>query len=180
LLASYDDGNNTGFWDGLRPQRAEAWKAGRSHSKIVDPFIGDDDKKTNGKVVTAAQGKLNQTWDEYQAPRRMVDEIARQLQQMHGLDYTPRVKSAAFRDWGEDPYGGGWNSWNIGVRSWEVRDQITYPIPGTPLYICGEAYSDAQGWVEGALQTAEIMLGKFLASSTSAKQTNNVSQLQPS
>jgi hypothetical protein len=30
-----------------------------------------------------------------------------------------------------------------------------------PLYICGEAYSDAQGWVEGALQTADLMLAKF-------------------
>ncbi|WP_343670127.1 FAD-dependent oxidoreductase [Chitinophaga sp.] len=177
LLASYDDGNNIGFWDGLRPQRSEAWKAGRSHAKIADPFIGDDDKKG----ATTPQGQLNQTWDEYQAPRRMVDEVARQLQQMHGLDYTPLVKSAAFRDWGEDPYGGGWNSWNIGVKSWEVRDQITYPIAGTPLYICGEAYSDAQGWVEGALQTAEIMLGKFLSAQlANAKQANNVSQLQPS
>lgn len=181
LLASYDDGNNVGFWDGLRPQRAEAWKAGRSHARIADPFIGDDDKKTNGKYAAPEQNRLNQTWDEYQAPRRMVDEVARQLQQMHGLDYTPLVKSAAFRDWGEDPYGGGWNSWNIGVKSWEVRDQITYPIPGTPLYICGEAYSDSQGWVEGALQTAEIMLGKFLlALVADAKQSSNVSQLQPS
>lgn len=177
LLASYDDGSNIGFWDGLRPQRSAAWRAGNSHSTIADPFIGDDDKK----VAAATDDQLNQTWDEYQAPRRMVDEIARQLQQMHGLDYTPLVKSAAFRDWGEDPYGGGWNSWNIGVKSWEVRDQITNPIAGTPLYICGEAYSDGQGWVEGALQTAEIMLGKFLqAATTSTKQTKNVSQLQPS
>jgi hypothetical protein len=30
-----------------------------------------------------------------------------------------------------------------------------------PIYICGEAYSDAQGWVEGALQTADMLLAKF-------------------
>ena len=171
LLASYDDGNNIGFWDGLRPQRGEAWRTGLSHAQIADPFVGDDDKTEN----SVPEGQLNQTWDEYKAPRRMVAEVARQLQQMHGLDYTPLVKSAAFRDWGEDPYGGGWNSWNIGVRSWEVRDQITNPIAGTPLYICGEAYSDSQGWVEGALQTADIMLGKFLA--TPAKEVKR--ELQP-
>ncbi len=89
----------------------------------------------------------------------MVDETARQLQQMHGLDYTPLVKSAAFRDWGEDPYGGGWNSWNIGVKSWEVRDQITNPIAGTPLYICGEAYSDAQGWVKELCRPRRLCWG---------------------
>ena len=31
-------------------------------------------------------------------------------------------------------------------------------IPGEKVHICGEAYSIGQGWVEGALQTAELML----------------------
>jgi hypothetical protein len=35
------------------------------------------------------------------------------------------------------------------------------PHDGKPLCICGEAYSDAQGWAEGALQTADMMLAKF-------------------
>ncbi|HEY1165842.1 MAG TPA: FAD-dependent oxidoreductase [Chitinophaga sp.] len=160
LLASYDDGTNIGFWDGLRPQRAYTWLHGLSHPRLADPFVGDDDK-TPGSGNGIKKG-LNQTWEQYQAPRRMVDEIARQLGQMHNLSYTPAVKSAAFRDWGEDPYGGGWNSWNIGVKSWEVRDRIVHPIADCPLYICGEAYSDAQGWVEGALQTADLMLAAFL------------------
>lgn len=148
LLASYDDGNNIGFWDGLRPQRSQTWKLGLQHPKIDNPFIG------------VARNK-NPEWDKYEAPEPMVEEVARQLQLMHGLSHTPEVKTAAFRDWGEDPFGGGWNSWNIGVKSWEVRDKITNPIDNLPLYICGEAYSDAQGWVEGALQTADIMLSKI-------------------
>jgi monoamine oxidase len=97
--------------------------------------------------------------------------LSRQLKQIHDVDYTPAVMSASFRDWGEDPFGGGWNSWNIGVKSWEVKEKIVHPLDNCPLYICGEAYSDAQGWVEGALQTADIMLKKFIAieSSTSVK-----------
>jgi monoamine oxidase len=160
LLASYDDGTNIGFWDGLRPQRKATWQSGRSHVALSDPFTGEDDN--DGKAGNEINDGLNQSWDQYRAPRRMVNEIARQLEQMHDLDYTPIVRSAAFRDWGEDPFGGGWNSWNIGVKSWEVRDKIVHPIDDCPLYICGEAYSDAQGWVEGALQTAEIMLDSFL------------------
>lgn len=35
------------------------------------------------------------------------------------------------------------------------------PLANRPLFICGEAYSDAQGWVEGALQTADLLLKKF-------------------
>jgi monoamine oxidase len=157
LLASYDDGSNIGFWDGLRPQRRKAWKLGGEHAQPEDPFVGEDDNANTAPAANSNDG-LNQLWSEYKAPRRMVSELTRQLKQVHDLDYTPKVKSAAFRDWGEDPFGGGWNSWNIGVRSAEVRDKIVHPMDDCPLFICGEAYSDAQGWVEGALQTADIML----------------------
>jgi monoamine oxidase len=147
LMASYDDGANIGFWDGLRPRRRESWRAGREVPVPEDPFIGRDD------------AAATVDWQRYRAPRRMVAEVARQLRQIHGLAFTPDVRNAAFRDWGDDPFGGGWNSWNIGVKSWEVKARIVNPIDD--LYICGEAYSDAQGWVEGALETADMMLAKF-------------------
>ena len=150
LMASYDDGTNIGFWDGLRPRRREAWKAGLEVAQPDDPFLGEDGDKSS-KLV----------WWQYKAPRRMVAEVARQLAVIHGLTYTPAVRNAAFRDWGDDPFGGGWNSWNIGVKSWEVKRQIVQPFDKRSLYICGEAYSDAQGWVEGALQTADMMLEKM-------------------
>jgi monoamine oxidase len=150
LMASYDDGTNIGFWDGLRPRRREAWKAGLEVAAPDDPFMGEEGGKKS-KLV----------WWQYKAPRRMVAEVARQLAVVHGLTYTPAVCNAAFRDWGDDPFGGGWNSWNIGVKSWEVKRQIVQPFDNRPLYICGEAYSDAQGWVEGALQTADMMLERM-------------------
>ncbi|MDQ6807130.1 MAG: hypothetical protein M3065_19710 [Actinomycetota bacterium] len=34
------------------------------------------------------------------------------------------------------------------------------PVPSVPVYVCGEAYSNGQGWVEGALETAEMVLQK--------------------
>lgn len=149
LMASYDDGTNIGFWDGLRPQRRQAWQAGRTVAVPDEPFLGDTAQRPDSP------------WHQNQASRGMVADVARQLGAIHGLTYTPEVRNAAFRDWGDDPFGGGWNSWNIGVKSWEVKQEIVQPFPGRPLYVCGEAYSDAQGWVEGALQTADIMLAKF-------------------
>jgi monoamine oxidase len=150
LLASYDDGTNIGFWDGLRPRRRQAWQAGKEVAQLDDPFLGDDDGQDS-----------NLEWYRHRAPRRMVAEVARQLGTVHGLSHTPEVRNAAFRDWGDDPFGGGWNSWNIGVKSWQVKHQIIQPLDQRALYICGEAYSDAQGWVEGALQTADLLLEKF-------------------
>lgn len=171
LLASYDDGSNIGFWDGLRPQRKKAWAENTGNGpadteKDFEVFEDVDAKTDNGKNKNAQEINpedygLNQRWQDYEAPRELVEELAQQLKQVHDLSYTPMVRSAAFRDWGEDPFGGGWNSWNIGVKSADVRDAIVNPIEGCPLYICGEAYSDAQGWVEGALQTADIMLSHF-------------------
>jgi hypothetical protein len=38
---------------------------------------------------------------------------------------------------------------------------IVNPVAGLPVYICGEAYSHEQGWAEGALQTAELMLTRY-------------------
>ena len=36
--------------------------------------------------------------------------------------------------------------------------KIRQPVPGEDVFVCGEAYSINQGWVEGALHTAELML----------------------
>jgi monoamine oxidase len=77
---------------------------------------------------------------------------------MHGLSFAPAPYDAAFRDWGDDPFGGGVNFWNIHVNSREAIPRIAKPTEDAPVYICGEAYSSAQGWVEGALETAELVL----------------------
>ena len=61
-------------------------------------------------------------------------------------------------DWAADPFGGGVNFWNIHARSSEVIPRMIRPLPEVPAYVCGEAYSNGQGWVEGALETAELVL----------------------
>jgi monoamine oxidase len=149
LMASYDDGSNIGFWDGLRSRRRrpkpDAQEAERPNRVFEGTKLPRPDKR----------------WDTYRPSVQMVAEVARQLAAMHGLAYSPDVQDAAFRDWGEDPFGGGWNSWNIGERSCDVKKNIVMPFRPRRLFICGEAYSDAQGWVEGALQTADMVLNEF-------------------
>ncbi|MFL6234209.1 MAG: flavin monoamine oxidase family protein [Thermoanaerobaculia bacterium] len=158
LMASYDDGSNITFWDGLRPKRGQGWRPGVKAAEL-EVFLGEADEEN-----------IDPEWRRYHAPLRMVREVERQLQQIHGLGFVPSVVDAAFKDWGDDPFGGGWNNWNIGVKSWEVKEKIVQPLGDKiPFHICGEAYSDAQGWVEGALQTADLMLAKFGLSPLRAK-----------
>jgi hypothetical protein len=45
------------------------------------------------------------------------------------------------------------------VRSWEARKQIRSPSKN--LYVCGEAYAQRHGWVEGALNSAEMVVQHF-------------------
>lgn len=90
--------------------------------------------------------------------RRLNAKTEYRIRLAAGNPADPELASA---DWGDDPFGGGWNSWNIGINSPRVKHRIIQPFDDRPLYICGEAYSDAQGWVEGALQTADMLLANF-------------------
>jgi monoamine oxidase len=69
--------------------------------------------------------------------------------------------SAAYHTWNEDPYGGGWHEWKADYRLDEVMCRMRKPVPELDVHIVGEAYSFGQGWVEGALDTAESMLQDF-------------------
>jgi len=169
LMASYDDGTNISYWDGYRDKRGIGWRLPEDTPR-QERFLGEANRAfaANAKGESDPGDCLRQPeWTQYPAPARMVPEVERQLALIHGLSFTPQPIDAAYKDWGDDPFGGGWNNWNIGVKSWEVKKKIVHPYDGSaggpkiPLYICGEAYSDAQGWVEGALQTADMVLARI-------------------
>ena len=144
LLASYDDGSSVDFWAGLaQPDAAH------------DPFEPKQDRYT--KLHPGSQ-----EWHDLKANRALVEEVDRQLREIHDVRYAPKPYAAAYMDWGVDPYGGGVNFWNVHARSPEVIPKMTQPVPSAPVYICGEAYSNGQGWVEGALETAEMVLQNHL------------------
>ena len=95
-------------------------------------------------------------------------EVRRQIGVVHGLDQPMTMPlSVGFMNWEEDPYGGAWHTWNQGVKSWEVMKKIASPVHGTALHIVGEAWSTNQGWVEGALETAEAVVGAMTRETTS-------------
>ena len=140
VILIYDDGLDLDYWAGLR-----------EHGGGVEMY--PHDPKILGALADVPD------WAAYEAPKRMVEEVHRQLLELHGNPANvPLPYSAAYRDWGDDPYGGGANFWPVGIKSYEVSTRIIQPKPPLPVYICGECYSHAQGWVEGSLATAEEML----------------------
>jgi Flavin containing amine oxidoreductase len=133
----YDDGRDLEYWAGLREG---------GESPPYEPKAAE---------------KGDEEWDRHKAPVLMVREVHRQLLEIHGVQHRediPEPYAAAYSDWSEDPYGGGANFWHLHVDSEQVGRDILQPKPPLPVFICGEAYSHQQGWVEGALQTADEML----------------------
>lgn len=94
---------------------------------------------------------------ELECSKAMVDAAVRQLSLLHDVEAAPAPIGALFVDW--ERYGGGWHAWRAGARSWRVRDRIRTPCKN--LFVCGEAYAERHGWVEGALNSAEMVVQHF-------------------
>jgi monoamine oxidase len=88
----------------------------------------------------------------------MVERAHAQLMEMHGVKYAPEPYDAHFQDWTVDPYGGGWHQWKTSSRFDEDIPYMQQPMEEEPIFVVGECWSDAQGWVQGALNTSEAML----------------------
>ena len=147
LLATYDDTDDVGFWQGL----------------AADPATYD---LVTGHLPAEARASIaaepgDNRWQQWSAPAALVAEVHRELMITHGVSEAPPPYAAVYHDWIDDPFGGGVNFWNVGVKSWEVGVAIAHPVSTAPVYVTGEAYSRAQGWVEGALQTAEHVLTTY-------------------
>jgi monoamine oxidase len=164
LLASYDDTLNVAFWQGLAG-RMRNYGDPHGHHAPIDrgPSYGlRTSHLPKGEETRIHASKVNDRWMAHDAPAALVEEMHRQLMELHGVSRAPAPYAAMYHDWAADPFGGGVNFWNIGVRSWTVIPKMLHPVADAPVFVCGEAYSDAQGWVEGALRTAELVLTKHL------------------
>ena len=169
LLMAYNDATNVDFWEGLSGRDADK-KYGRDemeHFRKILPEVSTYQRTVPMASLEPAPKdeyarRLRDNWNEHRAPKEMVMEMHRQIKRMHNMQYAPHPIDAAYMDWSVDPYGGGVHFWNRGFKSWEILHDITQPVKDFPCYICGEAYSTNQTWVEGALQTAEIVLQKHL------------------
>ena len=126
LLASYSDGPNRDSWRKLADDRAASDEM---------PYDSPD------------------RWRVYAASPAQIMEAQRHLAVLHDRDDLPDPVACVFTDWGRSD--GAWHVWKAGVASWEVMPRVAQPLPDIPLYVCGEAYSWSQGWVEGALETAQ-------------------------
>src|SRR5262249_24356019 len=92
------------------------------------------------------------------ATQAMVERAHAQLMEMHGVKYAPDPYDAHFQDWTVDPFGAGWHQWKSSSLVDEYIPYMQQPMEEDQVFVVGECWSDAQGWVQGALNTSEAML----------------------
>jgi len=151
LLGSYNDMRTVPFWEVL------AQRAGLFRPRAPKPAEGAKNGALRSHLDATVEKELR-TLGDVQAPKAMVAEVVAQLRELHARPDIPEPYVTWFKDWTEDPYGGGYHCWRAGFDVKSVMRYMRQPDANESIHVCGEAYSDQQGWVEGAFCTAELML----------------------
>ena len=128
-------------------------------------YFGRDLDRPAALLAAYTDGRDTPSWCELAAgqgsagspaPQAMLDAAYRYLREIHPrVDPLPETVGSAFSVWGADPHETGWHYWRPGFRSDDVIAAVLQPVQGVDLYVCGEAFSRAQAWVEGALESAD-------------------------
>jgi monoamine oxidase len=106
-------------------------------------------------------------------PERLQERLTRKVAQYLTANHRPDIVPDdlvwyGIRDWGREPYGGANHAWRPERKYWVVMRRLAdIPVsgPGTnrpSIHICGEAYSDYHGFMEGSLRSAVYVLHRIL------------------
>ena len=149
-------------------------QSGRSMSDLnlgqVYYYGGGNDQKPYLEVYN--DGSKSEFWEGLQNPAnpgvtttltatpQLAAELQKELQELHGRE-IPAPTGILYKRWADPFFGAGWHTWNAGSKPWETAAAMIQPLQGLPLYLCGEAYSNSQGWIEGALQSSEKVVAQM-------------------
>ncbi|HET7062179.1 MAG TPA: FAD-dependent oxidoreductase [Nitrosospira sp.] len=82
-------------------------------------------------------------------------------------DFTKdRLLACGMRDWGKKPFGAAAHGWLPGIMPWKHMEfleafSLDEDSPEMNIHICGEAFSDYQGFIEGSLRSAKRVLNRI-------------------
>jgi monoamine oxidase len=119
---------------------------------------------TDGRHVTPWIDLAGGASDGSPAPTPMLGEVGRMLRAIHPeIALLPDPIGSALMHWGSDPHEIGWTFWRAGAVSDELMALAPRPDPSIPIHLAGETFSRSQSWVEGALESAELVVERLTA-----------------
>jgi len=142
-LTIYCDYMNINFWEALQ----------NSGPRFESPM----QEKYNQKVPQTL----------FPASQAVVDQATEFFRKLFNTHYIPQPVLTSARIWSgstrfntpsSQRFDYAVHQWGLGADDREVMALLAEPLEG--IYTCGEAFSDDQGWVEGALRSADLALKK--------------------
>jgi hypothetical protein len=135
-LTIYCDFNNTNFWETLQ-----------ANGPMFTSPLQEEHNRTQPQVM-------------YPASEALVIEATRQIKELFQMILVPRPVLTSFRLWsGEEQFGYAYHQWARFADDREVMKTLASPVKN--IFVCNEAFSDDQGWANGSLRSANIVLGKL-------------------
>lgn len=99
---------------------------------------------------------------------RLKRKVTQLLNEIDGVELADDdILWFGIRDWGRSPYDGANHAWRPERKYWIVMRRLSRIGPndvGAPaIHVCGEAYSDWHGFIEGSLRSAVYALHRIFA-----------------
>lgn len=103
--------------------------------------------------------------------KKLEEELNKQLKKIFPKKKIPKTTFLKFHYWHN-----GIHTWRKNNEADKISKEILQPFKDEKLFICGSAYSERQGWVEGALETSEEVL-KLINNIKTNKKTHHVNPI---
>jgi monoamine oxidase len=125
-------------------------------------------------MISYTDAKYADYWDRKVAAGTFDAELTKQLEVLKPklLEFMADADASASIDTGtltipkpkwirHCHWGNGAGYWKPGVDSKKAMREIIQPFKSENIYICGENYSSHQAWIEGSLETADMVLDEL-------------------
>ena len=107
-------------------------------------------------MISYTDSKFANYWTKQVIENTFEKSLLKQLTLLFPNKIIPKAKWYKHCSWVS---GAGY--WKKGYDRKIILKEMIQPLENEPLYICGENYSTHQAWVEGALETSELVLNKL-------------------
>jgi monoamine oxidase len=92
---------------------------------------------------------------------RLKDHLQHYLRVMFPQHRHFTIINYGIMDWSSDPYHTGVHMWRPGVKSSSITQMLSSFGKNRNMHICGETFSNYQGFIEGCIRTADDVLKKI-------------------
>ena len=129
---------------------------GKVSTNIPIKYIIPINYKKGIIMISYTDSKFADYWSKQVMKDTFENTLNKQLKELFPDITIPKAKWYKHCYWKS---GAGY--WKSGYDRKAIMNKMIQPIDNEKLYICGENYSSHQAWVEGSLETSNLVLSKL-------------------